>query len=67
MYNNIANDLEIIKALSYLKIKDFSKAIETLKTFEKKDAKIASTAATNLSFLYFLVCVHLLVFVFDML
>ena len=31
------------------------KAIETLKGFEKKDSKVQSTAATNLSFLYFLV------------
>ena len=30
-------------------------AIETLKGFEKKDSKVQSTAATNLSFLYFLV------------
>ena len=30
-------------------------AIETLKSFEKKDSKVACTAATNLSFLYFLV------------
>ncbi|WAR06937.1 IFT88-like protein [Mya arenaria] len=29
-------------------------AIETLKSFEKKDSKVACTAATNLSFLYFL-------------
>ena len=55
-YANLAAELEITKALSYLKVKDFSKAIETLKTFERKDAKIASAAATNLSFLYFLVC-----------
>ena len=54
-YHNIASELEITKALSYLKIKDFTKAVETLKTFERKDAKIASAAATNLSFLYFLV------------
>ena len=33
-------------------------AIETLKSFEKKDSKVASTAATNLSFLYFLVSFH---------
>jgi intraflagellar transport protein 88 len=59
-YNNIANELEIVKALSYMTIRDFSKAIETLKTFEKKDPKIASTAATNLSFLYFLVVVSAL-------
>ena len=35
-------------------------AIETLKDFEKRDVKVASSAATNLSFLYFLVG-----FVFD--
>lgn len=29
-------------------------AIETLKDFEKRDVKVASTAATNLAFLYFL-------------
>ncbi|KAF6772474.1 hypothetical protein AHF37_08911, partial [Paragonimus kellicotti] len=31
-----------------------TKAIETLKSFERKDTRVASTAATNLSFLYFL-------------
>ena len=30
-------------------------AVETLKGFEKKDSKVQSIAATNLSFLYFLV------------
>lgn len=30
------------------------KAIETLKSFENKDTRTACTAATNLSFLYFL-------------
>ena len=29
-------------------------AVETLKSFEKKDTKVAATAATNLSFLYIL-------------
>ena len=29
-------------------------AVEVLKTFEKKDSKCASVAATNLSFIYFL-------------
>ena len=34
-------------------------AVETLKSFEKKDTKVAATAATNLSFLYILVgCGH---------
>lgn len=30
-------------------------AVETLKTFEKKDSRVKSAAATNLSFLFFLV------------
>ena len=33
----------------------YLQAIETLKSFEKKDTKVACTAATNLAFLYFLV------------
>ena len=37
-------------------------AIETLKGFEKKDSKVQSTAATNLSFLYFLVRFFLCIF-----
>ncbi|XP_071135194.1 intraflagellar transport protein 88 homolog [Mytilus galloprovincialis] len=53
-YLDLAHDLEIDKAIMYLKQKDFNQAIETLKSFEKKDSKVASTAATNLSFLYFL-------------
>ncbi|XP_070567544.1 intraflagellar transport protein 88 homolog isoform X4 [Ptychodera flava] len=54
MYNELANDLEINKAVMYLKQKDTTQAIETLKGFEKKESKCASAAATNLSFLYFL-------------
>ncbi|XP_062614116.1 intraflagellar transport protein 88 homolog, partial [Saccostrea cucullata] len=53
-YLDLAHDLEIDKAIMFLKEKDFNQAIETLKSFEKKDTKVASTAATNLSFLYFL-------------
>ncbi|XP_065057334.1 intraflagellar transport protein 88 homolog isoform X1 [Rhopilema esculentum] len=53
-YIELSNELEITKAITYLKMKDFTKAIETLKTFEKKDSKMASQAAVNLSFLYFL-------------
>ena len=30
-------------------------AVETLRTFEKKDSRVKSAAATNLSFLFFLV------------
>ncbi|KAJ3070234.1 Intraflagellar transport protein 88 [Podochytrium sp. JEL0797] len=54
----IASELEIAKAIQFLKTKDFSKAIETLKSFEKKDPKLVGTASTNLSFLYFLESDH---------
>lgn len=53
-YTELASDLEINKAVKHLKKREFNEAIETLKTFEKKDSKSASTAATNLSFLYLL-------------
>ncbi|XP_034057365.1 intraflagellar transport protein 88 homolog isoform X12 [Gymnodraco acuticeps] len=53
-YIELANDLEINKAITYLRQKDFNQAVETLKTFEKKDSRVKSAAATNLSFLYFL-------------
>ncbi|XP_055015680.1 LOW QUALITY PROTEIN: intraflagellar transport protein 88 homolog [Boleophthalmus pectinirostris] len=53
-YVELANDLEINKAITYLRQKDFNKAVETLKTFEKKDSRVKSAAATNLSGLYFL-------------
>ena len=51
-YMDLAHSLEIDKAIGYLKHKDFQQAVETLKSFEKKDTKVAATAATNLSFLY---------------
>uniref|UniRef100_H2YAL2 Uncharacterized protein n=1 Tax=Ciona savignyi TaxID=51511 RepID=H2YAL2_CIOSA len=53
-YHDLANDLEIHKALMYLKERDFSQAVSILKTFEKKDTHVKSQAATNLSFIYFL-------------
>ncbi|XP_076730732.1 intraflagellar transport protein 88 homolog isoform X1 [Maylandia zebra] len=53
-YVELANDLEINKAITYLRQKDFKQAVETLKAFEKKDSRVKSAAATNLSFLYFL-------------
>ena len=55
-FAELASELEITKAIAFMKIKDFSRAIETLKAFEKKDSKMASAAATNLAFLYYLVC-----------
>ncbi|XP_075054953.1 intraflagellar transport protein 88 homolog isoform X2 [Mixophyes fleayi] len=53
-YVELANDLEINKAITYLRQKNFSQAVETLKMFEKKDSRVKSAAATNLSFLFFL-------------
>ncbi|XP_069496107.1 intraflagellar transport protein 88 homolog isoform X2 [Ambystoma mexicanum] len=53
-YVELANDLEINKAITFLRQKDFNQAVETLKMFEKKDSRVKSAAATNLSFLYFL-------------
>ncbi|KAH0625119.1 hypothetical protein JD844_033251, partial [Phrynosoma platyrhinos] len=53
-YIELANDLEINKAITYLRQKNFNQAVETLKMFEKKDSRVKSAAATNLSFLYFL-------------
>ncbi|OQR98053.1 Intraflagellar Transport Protein 88 [Achlya hypogyna] len=49
----IASEMEICKALHFLKNKEFDKAIEVLKAFEKKDPALKAMAATNLSFLYF--------------
>ena len=60
-YVDLSHDLEIDKAIMYLRRKDFQKAAEALKSFEKKDnSKVASTAATNLSFLYYLVSFSML-------
>ncbi|KAH9111406.1 hypothetical protein LEN26_013485 [Aphanomyces euteiches] len=52
-HESIASEMEICKALHFLKNKDFEKAIEVLKAFEKKDPALKAMAATNLSFLYF--------------
>ncbi|PAA49320.1 hypothetical protein BOX15_Mlig014944g2 [Macrostomum lignano] len=59
---NIGHDLEIDKAMMFLKQRDFHqgeeslhrKAIESLKSFEKKDTRLASAAGVNLSFLHYL-------------
>uniref|UniRef100_A0A8C0WJX6 Intraflagellar transport protein 88 homolog n=1 Tax=Castor canadensis TaxID=51338 RepID=A0A8C0WJX6_CASCN len=53
-YVELANDLEINKAITHLKQKDYSQAEDTLKVFVKKDSRVKSAAATNLSFLYYL-------------
>lgn len=51
-YFDLVSDLEINKAVKHLKKRNFNEAIRTLKSFEKKEEKAASTAATNLSFLF---------------
>ncbi|KAJ0396128.1 hypothetical protein ATCC90586_012141 [Pythium insidiosum] len=50
----LASEMEICKAHCFLKQKEFDKAIEVLKSFEKKDHEHKAMAATNLSFLYFI-------------
>ncbi|ERL88084.1 hypothetical protein D910_05473 [Dendroctonus ponderosae] len=52
-YAQLAADLEINKAIMFLKQNQLAEAISTLKTFEK-DTDIALNAATNLSFIYYL-------------
>ena len=40
--------------MAHLKKKNIDEAIETLKSFEKKDKLLMAKAASNISFLYFL-------------
>jgi intraflagellar transport protein 88 len=53
-HESIASEMEVCKAHEYLKRKEFDKAIEVLRGFEKKDVQLKAMASTNLSFLYFL-------------
>ncbi|XP_037082902.1 intraflagellar transport protein 88 homolog isoform X2 [Pollicipes pollicipes] len=53
-HSDLANDLEINKAVMFLRQRDFKAAIDTLKVFDKVDTKVASHASTNLAFLFFL-------------
>jgi intraflagellar transport protein 88 len=50
----VASELQICKALQFLQAKEFDRAIEEFKAFERKDTYLKTRAATNLSFLYFL-------------
>ncbi|KAG1708700.1 hypothetical protein DVH05_022326 [Phytophthora capsici] len=52
-HESLASEMEICKAHWFLKEKEFEKAIEVLKAFEKKDPAHKAMAATNLSYLYF--------------
>ena len=65
-HSQLANDLEINKAVMFLRQKDFGSAIDTLKAFERQEGtKIASTASTNLSFLYLLQGLILIQFIYN--
>lgn len=52
----LAGEIEMEKALEYLKKRDFDTAVKALREFHRKDLAqgIKARAATNLSFLYFL-------------
>ncbi|XP_054278249.1 intraflagellar transport protein 88 homolog [Macrosteles quadrilineatus] len=54
IYAPLAGDLEINKAVMFLKQKDIAQAMDTLKTFQRKESKVASTAASNMAFVHFL-------------
>lgn len=53
-FPEVESEVEICKAMAFLKKKDMEKSIETLKSFEKKDKSIMARVSTNISFLYFL-------------
>lgn len=53
-YPDIQSEIEIARAIHYVKTKNIDLAIESLKSFEKKDKKMMTLASTNLSFLYLL-------------
>nr|XP_021520655.1 intraflagellar transport protein 88 homolog [Aotus nancymaae] len=53
-YVELADDLEIKKAVTYLKQRDYNQAVKILKMLEKKDSRVKSAAATNLSALYYM-------------
>jgi len=52
--SRLASEMQMCKALQFLKYKKYNKAIDALKAFEKKDKQLKAKAATNLSYLYFL-------------
>eukprot|EP01061_Rhynchopus_euleeides_P019978 TRINITY_DN32714_c0_g1_i1.p1 TRINITY_DN32714_c0_g1~~TRINITY_DN32714_c0_g1_i1.p1 ORF type:complete len:752 (+),score=345.02 TRINITY_DN32714_c0_g1_i1:306-2258(+) len=52
--SRLASEMEMCWALQYLKHQKYTKAIDCLKAFEKKDKVLKARAACNLSYLYFL-------------
>ena len=53
-YHVLESEIGILKAEQFIKMKDYEKAIEVFKSFEKKDQSLMARAATNISFLYFI-------------
>lgn len=54
-YAHLASELEMTRAISFLKQKNFDKAVESFKELEKKEKhNLASSANNNLSFMYLL-------------
>ena len=53
-YNSAQSEVEISRALTFLRKNSIEKAIEALKAFEKKDKAVMAKAASNISYLYFL-------------
>lgn len=60
-FASLAIELDLNKAIMFLKQGDLSQAIETLKYFERKESSIAVNAAINLTFIYLLVGVDYIV------
>jgi intraflagellar transport protein 88 len=50
----VESEIEIAKAIYFIKNKEIDKAIALFKSFEKKDKIMMARAANNISFLYFL-------------
>lgn len=55
MYAPLAAELDLNKAVMFLKQDDIPQAVETLKYFERKEGPVAVNAAINLTFIYLLV------------
>jgi len=50
----VESEMEIGKAIHFIKNKEIDTAIESFKAFEKKDKIMMAMASNNISFLYFL-------------
>lgn len=57
-YPSVASELEIARALAHLRARQFDRAIELLRAFEKRETALRAKAATNLAFLYYLEAEH---------